>query len=325
MVAATVFVAVAARAQASASPPLIWYRSGEGCLDGSGFLERLAARGVTARLAVVGDPIDFVVTLGTGADGAHGLLERQTKTGTVAIRRLDGGTCDEIADGLALSLSLADAPEERRRDEPAATASKPATDGPARAEPLPERNSAPTRSLPPARDVGAHVAIGIQGNVVSGVAPVLLPGASVFIGFEPRAGVLPRSSLRAAVFGDVGAASADGYHYNIWLLGGRIQACPVWIGGASLRAHPCASVDLGAIQTTGTGVTGRAAGDFWAAARFGVRLDLAIAERLALEAEIDAELPLTRYDIVAGQAETSLYRTAPAGVAGGLGVYFILP
>src|SRR5690349_11532312 len=97
------------------SLPLIWYRSGEGCPDGAGFLQRLEARGVRARLAGVGDPIDFVVTLGVDGDGARGLLERQTKTGTVAIRRLDGGTCDEIADGLALSLTLADAPEERRR------------------------------------------------------------------------------------------------------------------------------------------------------------------------------------------------------------------
>src|SRR5690349_8010617 len=106
IIAGSAFCAARARAD-SPEPPLIWYRSGEGCPDGAGFLERLAARGVQAKLAGVGDPIDFVVTLGTGAEGARGLLERQTKTGTVAIRRLDGGTCEEIADGLALSLSLA--------------------------------------------------------------------------------------------------------------------------------------------------------------------------------------------------------------------------
>ena len=68
-----------------------------------------------------------------------------------------------------------------------------------------------------------------------------------------------------------------------------------------------------------------ASGAFWAAVRFGLRLGVPIARSVALEAQIDAELPLTRYDIVAGPAEKTLYRTESVGVAGGLGAYFILP
>jgi hypothetical protein len=323
VVATVAFTAGTAHAEGP-SPPLIWYRSAEGCPDSAGFLGRLEARGIQARLAVVGEPIDFVVTLGVGGDGAHGLLERQTKTGTVAIRRLDGGTCDEIADGLALSLSLADAPEERRRDEPArtvpeSTATKPISN-PA-SEPTREPVAAPAEPQSP-----AHVSVGVQANVVTGVAPDPMLGASLFVNLAPGgSGAFARSSLRAGAFGATSASTTDSYDYRISVVGGRIGVCPAWLGGSALRVHPCASVDLGTIQTAGTGATGRASGAFWGAARFGLRLDVPIGERFALEAQADAQVPFTRYEITAGSAENTLYRTAAAGFGGGLGAYFTLP
>jgi hypothetical protein len=325
-VAGSALYAVPAYAEATA-PPLIWYRSAEGCPDGQGFLARLAARGVEARLAVVGDPIDFVVTLGSGAEGARGLLERQTKTGTVAIRRLDGGTCDEIADGLALSLSLADAPEERRREAPERSVQKPVEATPAPLQPTePPFERAVTATAPAARDSRARVSIGIQANVVSGVAPEPMPGVSLFVDFAPGgSGLLSRSSARAGAFGYTGASSTDAHDYEVWLAGGRVGACPAWFGGSTVRVHPCVSVDLGTIRTAGSGPTGRATGAFWGAARLGLRLELHVSERIALEAQADAQFPFTRYEIVAGPAENTLYRTAAAGFGGGLGAYFTLP
>lgn len=46
--------------------PSIWYRTGDGCPDGASFLERLGGQSVPARLAAVGDHVDFVVTCPTG-------------------------------------------------------------------------------------------------------------------------------------------------------------------------------------------------------------------------------------------------------------------
>ena len=317
----------AGRARAeSPSPPLIWYRSGEGCPDGAGFLERLAARGVQARLAVVGEPIDFVVTLGTGTEGARGLLERQTRNGTVAIRRLDGGTCDEIADGLALSLSLADAPEERRRDEPPPTTPAAATTPPAPAPTREPRERASMPALPAQSGSGATVSIGFYVSVASGVSPDPMPGASLFVDVaQGGSGLLSRSSVRAGAFGSTGASTTDGYDYRVSLVGGRIGLCPTWFGGSALRVHPCAAVDLGTIQSAGSAVTGRTSGAFWGAARFGARLQVPVGKRFGLEAQVDAQFPFTRYEIVAGTAENTLYRTAAAGVGGGLGAYFTLP
>ena len=85
----------------------IWYRSAQGCPEADAFLSKLSARNVRSRLAQVGDTIDFVVTLGVGPDGrGRGVLERQTQTGTVAIRKVEDAGCEPIADALALTLAL---------------------------------------------------------------------------------------------------------------------------------------------------------------------------------------------------------------------------
>lgn len=325
IISGTVWFAGTARAE-SPEPPLIWYRSGEGCPDGAGFLERLAARGVKGKLAGVGDPIDFVVTLGTGPDGPRGLLERQTKTGTVAIRRLDGGTCDEIADGLALSLSLADAPEERRREPVPSTPGPNSEKNPEPVATEPARDHATSEPPPAPRASSARFAIGLQGNAVFRVAPDPMPGVSLFLDFEPGgAGLLARSSIRAGAFGFSGGSSVEGYDFRTWVAGGRVGACPTWLGSPSVRVHPCVAMDLGTIRTVGTGATGHASGAFWAAAGFGLRLDVPVSDRFALEAQADAQFPLTRYDIVAGPAEITLFKTAAATFGGSIGAYFTLP
>jgi hypothetical protein len=91
---------------------VVWYRNGAQCPDGAGFLKLLEQHAVRARLATVGDRVDFVVTLGTDARGHVGRLERQTQRGTVAIRDLMGDDCLQVADALALSLGLAAASED---------------------------------------------------------------------------------------------------------------------------------------------------------------------------------------------------------------------
>src|SRR5688572_25256353 len=102
-----ILLSAGAGAEPAASATSIWYRSSDGCPDGAAFLERLEQLGRSARLADAGDPIDFVVTLGSKDGGSFGRLERQTERGTVAIRQVEAPACVEVADALALSLDLA--------------------------------------------------------------------------------------------------------------------------------------------------------------------------------------------------------------------------
>ena len=72
--------ATTVRAQA---PVSVWYRTSAGCPDGDAFVARLSELGTAARLASVGDRVDFVVTLGNTPAESSGRLERQTRGGTV--------------------------------------------------------------------------------------------------------------------------------------------------------------------------------------------------------------------------------------------------
>jgi hypothetical protein len=58
--------------------------------------------------------VDFVVTVAHAAEQSSGRLERQTELGTMAIREISAGRCDEVVEGLALSLDLALDPIEKR-------------------------------------------------------------------------------------------------------------------------------------------------------------------------------------------------------------------
>src|SRR5690349_10761579 len=86
MTLCAVLWAITAGARAQHEPSIaVWYRSGADCPDGTAFLQTLEQRSVRARLAQVGDAIDFVVTLGptpelSGSGNMRGVLERQTET-----------------------------------------------------------------------------------------------------------------------------------------------------------------------------------------------------------------------------------------------------
>ena len=207
--------------------PLIWYRSADGCPDGPDFSND-SRRAGSMRLAVVGEPIDFIVTL-ERRGGSRGLLERQTKTEPSP--SVDStGACDEIADGLALSLSLARMPEERRREEPAPTA--PAT---VETTALRRRRAYQAATSPSLRRCAtrARTSIGFRERVsrrARSDAGVFLfvdvaPGGS---GLFSRASVRPACSAIPAPLPRIPLTTA-------LAAGGRLGACPAWFRRCAAR------------------------------------------------------------------------------------------
>lgn len=329
---------------ARAAEPAIWYRAGEGCPDGASFLERLDRRSVRARLAAVGDPIDFVVTLGTSGDRSSGRLERQTKSGTIAIREVTDPSCEAVADALALSLALSLDPAAQQpsagvsaaensaetvapRDEqpPPPAQSQPPAVLPA-SSPLPPKSALPASSfVPPTEQRGpaAEERAALRLGAVAAAADLFegpwLLGAGAFAESEaPASFVLPRATLRLALQGGF-RADADAAA-RVWLAAARIEACPLAVGGSKASLRPCAALDAGAIGASAAGMNDTAA---WSAVAAHVRFRFDLG-RLGLEFQAGGIAPITRYEVAAANSGAILEETRTIGFAGAMGVSFRL-
>lgn len=321
----TLFAAPTSVAEES-RPVFIWYRSAGECPDGDAFLSKLSGKVTEARIAAAGDPIDFVVTLGSLGSRSNGRLERETTQGKVAIREIDSENCAEVAEALALSLALAIDPSEKPAvpEEPA----------PAPSQKNPTTTRAPTTSAsdpkldraPPRNPENSSWWVGAQGTVASAIAPSALPGGLVFVELErARASVLPGSSLRLGALGRFGTLMTNVGDVRYRLLGGRIDACPLRIGSNTLAVKPCAGFDLGQLEVEGTNDSGLGDRALWAAAGVNGRLTWRAAGALAFELDAGAFAPLTRYTLETGDPTLAGDRTDFMGFTAGLGASVLLP
>jgi hypothetical protein len=307
---------------------VVWFRSSEGCPNGSEFLTKLGERAPLARLAGAGDHVDFVVTLTATERETVGRLERQTLSGAVAIREIADTDCARVADAVAFSLALALTPAA----EPSAPAAEPtpAPPPPEPTPPSPPPNSMPTSPPPPqavtppepeaplrGQVAPAEWLVGVEGGVITGVAPRALAQAH---GFVERDGVLwSGSSLRLGAEGAFGSSPTAVGRVLSWIVGARVEACPVSLGGSQASLAPCAAVDLGA---TGASASRGGFGP-WAALGALGRGRFWVTRSLALQARAAAVFPLIRYDLYGHSL--ALYRTAPVGFEASLGASFRLP
>jgi len=307
--------------RARAAEPAVWYRAGENCPDGARFLERLARRGVSARLAQAGDQVDFVVTMGPSADGSSGRLERQTSSGTIAIRQVEDAKCEAVAEALALTLALTFEPASQATvaarpepEVPPAIATAPRASLPAPAPPAPP--PPPLAQLAPPR---SKLSLGAQASAWDVFEGPWLLAAGVFADLEaPASFVLPRASLRGVVHG---ARRFDGdAAAQLWLAAARVEGCPLGLELGRLDLRPCAAFDLGAIGASAAGVSDVA---WWLSAAAHARAAVSFG-RLALEAQLGAVLPLTRYEVSAPAPAPVLEHTKIIGLSCGLGARFTL-
>ena len=254
----------------------IWYRSTEGCPDGQQFLAWLGSFGRDASLAKVGDRIDFVVTLSSSPDSSSGRLERQSEEGTVAIRELRASGCQEVAEGLALSLELALDPSP---DEPdAAPSIEPETN-------RPEWN----------------VGVGAQGTLETGVASARLWGVSAFGQLSapewPLAARLSARGARASHESESFSSSqGDSLEVDAWVWAGRAEACVTLWSGSVGALGPCAGAELGLIHAQSSGAAGRDDTGTWAAGVLHARGVLRLGRNIALESQVGGLFPFVRYD-----------------------------
>jgi hypothetical protein len=325
---------VAAQPGAAGAPPppdaalSIWYRSSEGCPEGSVFVARLEELGRRATLARVGDRVDFVVTVARAPNASSGRLERQTGRGTVAIRELDAPRCEEVTEALALSLDIALDPAD---EAPASTAARApssvgaAANGPPAAAPAP--GSTPAQPLAavdraPEGDLEhetarSALALGAQGSLTSGIAPSWAAGGALFAELRARdaSALAVRLSLAAALANDTRAA----IDVDVFWFAGRVEGCAFELRSGPLSLQPCAGAELGLVRAGSSGDGARRDTGLWGSALGLLRASLELDARFALEAQVGAALPLVRY-AVGSSLGGDLFRTEaviPALALGG--------
>ncbi|HWZ90585.1 MAG TPA: hypothetical protein VNW92_17115 [Polyangiaceae bacterium] len=307
----------------------VWYRASEECPPGPDFLGKLPGGSARARLADAGDHIDFVVTLVAAQGETVGRLERQTQSGTVAIRELRDVSCARVADALALSLGLALEPAPA----PAAAASP--------AEPTPAVSSppaptpvapAPVSAVPAQAQVAPSVlevrrasthaaqrsSLGLEGGPLFGVAPSALARAAAFLDLNHLPGSASDLSVRFAVVGALGSPSTAVGSVRQWLVAGRGEICPWRWGGARAGLRPCAAFELGILGASDSRSSGQQASSIWAAPGLGLRGGVALLSKLTLELGADALVPLVRSEVDAGSDR--LYRSDLLAFSGQLGI-----
>jgi hypothetical protein len=311
---------------AAADGPLLWYRSGEGCPDASAFLRKLEKRSATARVAGMGDAIDFVVTLSRDATHGWGRVERQTSRGTVAIRELEAQSCEAVADGLALSLALAIEPEPPTS---IVHASEPGLQESVGSSPPPSPARDVILEVPSGPDADAHEVtlawrLGLQGGLFTLVGGALV-GGGPFVEAAPLASEDRRGPvLRLAAWGTIPAAIAP--DIDVWLLGGRLEACPWSFDTRRLELRPCIGLELGALSAE------RAAADsprdtaLWASLLGHVRVAWALTDAVAIEAQTGLGVALGRHDFIASTPpREAVARTDAIGLSAGVGMSMHLP
>jgi hypothetical protein len=288
----------------ASAPIRVWYRSSEGCPDGSRFVGRLGELGRHATLARVGDRVDFVVTLAAEPGQSTGRLERQTERGTVAIRQLDASACGEVAEALALSLELALAP-----DLPAPSA--------AGREVSTSAGLDVTSNEPPleGEDGRRRWGIGAAAALITGVAPSAMPAGALFAELgEPMAGFTVRLSLGAGKR----ESRAGGAELDVALATARLDGCAPGWGGSTGVLQPCVALDAGVLSGDSDAPTSRPDRGPWVAGRLSLRARLGSLGAIAPEAEAGVSLPFVRYTFGAREAG-DLYRSDALGLALSLG------
>lgn len=322
---------VASAEPESQEQAILWYRSTEGCPDGARFMESMGARSAHVRLAEAGDRVDFVVNLALTPEGARGRLERETERGTVAIREVVDASCEQVAQVIALNLSLALDPtggvppseEVEPTDATSAqdfteeTPSQTEAEPPAEAQDQNQRTSASTstssREPEAPEPTFTRWRAGLQVGAQSGITPSLAARGTLFLEAQGLISSLPTLTVRVATVGVVGSSDTQIGTIQQSLWAGRLEVCPVSLRAATLEFTPCVAGEVGQL---------RAAGPLSDAAPFGAvgahtRGIWTLSNPLSLEADVGVSLPLRKYEVAAGSA--TLYRSAPVGVFAVLG------
>ncbi len=225
-------------------------------------------------------------------------------------RRLVGGSCAEVTDGLALVTALAFDP-----NAVAIPAAAPPAPEPAVAPMVLTAGDAAAREAPVAPVPGPEARW--RGAVLASIGPLALGTSGPVVGYaisgeleRDRAGLAP--SLRLSLTHAEGSTALFGAGAELAWTTGRASVCPLRADLArSVSLRPCAGLEVGVLVASPVGlVSGSAATRAWVTPALLGRLRWLVVSSLFVEGEVGLATPLVR-DEIAADPSLTLYR-APA-------------
>ena len=332
-------------ASAGVEPIALRYETTAACPTESAFIAWV--RSHTKRWTRVPDETPGVrtirVNVSAGNAEATGLLTVTSVDGAVTERKIEGPTCAEVSEAVAVMVAVAidpradtagdkseDAPttELGHAGEPRAGAG---TAGPPR---TPPRSSPPERTSPRkvARDShpndGPRVSFDLRAETTSAVIRGGLPGIGASITVDPwaparRSGLhVSEPSLAAGIRQSLPKErSLRGGSAELSWTTGHLRICPLRIVIESLaEVSPCAEANIGVLGASARGFAeARNVSTFWFDIGASVWTTVSLSERIFLSSTASWTMPLFRqpFALASGAPVASV---PPLGLLGGLGL-----
>lgn len=249
------------------------------------------------------DGAEIVITKAAPPAAYHGRLRLDG-----GLREVDGATCVEVVEALALIVAVAE--EELEAAPPA----QPPTPAPA---PVPVGASMVEGPGPaPRAESGARAVAGVALGVTTAAAPEASPLVEVFggIGWRGASVRLVAAASRSFEITTPGGTA----RFERWT--GRVVGCALTIELAALHLTPCLATEAGALIGSGLSMVNASSSALaWAAAAAGGRLEWDLSRHLFVEADARAILPLLRHRYVA-RPEVTAFAVPALAFEGSLGV-----
>jgi hypothetical protein len=309
-VAATLLAAPSVRA-ADEKPFRLDYQAAAGCPSREDLIAKLRSR---SRRLVESRAAETEVSIAlTRAGERFAGRSRVALPDGVRVRSLDGATCEEVADALALIVALNLDPDAGSDD--SAPDQQPNEPNPT--PPAPE----------PAPPSTAHVWSAVLGaglTLRSGVVPNAEPGFYAFAEADSEGeGVAPSLRLAVArVTGEKrGAAGTGDFAWTAVSL----EGCPLGTPArGAWRLRPCAAFEVGGLHAEGRGLTlPKSPTRLWLAPALVARGTWQPTPLLRLEATLGASFPLSRPSFVFDSGER-LFDVPAAGFRGAVALGVVL-
>ncbi len=277
-------------ARASAGAENLTYEAPRECADRDAFAEAVRARSSTQ----IPPRYALQVTIARGKKTFRGKLVARDEHGEAFVRDVEGRTCAEIVDALALALAMAIEVEE---DAPEEKVLAPLAEQPSEA--LPPPSAPPEASHGPPKVLTASV--GASGLAVGGYTPVIAAGGAVF-GELMEYGLSARLSATFAQSNPVTRGEGDFQTRASFLWGaGIVDLCGAFVQRQRLSAWGCGRFEVGALQSSSS-ITGETLDSHaWLAVGLTARGRYIVAEPFFLELSPWASAPFV--------AEHYIFRT----------------